>query len=286
MARIGFLGLGLMGTPMARRLIAAGHDVAVWNRTAEKAEALGGDGAEVAATPADAARGREVVVTMLANADALDAVLFGDGGAAAALERDALLIDMSTVGRDAVLDVAGRLPDGVAFVDAPVTGSTPRAEAGELTVMAGGTDEAYERARPVLEVLGSPRHVGDLGAGQAIKLVLNSTLGAILIGTGEALALGDALGLNRGATLDALEGSYLGAMVKMKRRMLDSGDYPAQFKLELAAKDLRLAEEAAAAEGRTLAGVTVAREAFDEAERAGRGAEDFAALVDSLERRG
>ena len=255
MTKVGFLGLGLMGAPMARRLVDAGHDVAVWNRTASRAEALAAAGALVASTPAEAAAGREVVVTMLTDRDALEAVLFGPGGAAGALESGAVLVDMSTVGRDAVLDVADRLPEGVALLDAPVTGSTPRAEAGELTIMAGGSEEAYERARPLLEVLGTPRRVGELGAGAALKLVLNSTLGAVLMGIGEALALGDALGLDRAAVLDALEGSYLGAMVQTKRSMLDSGEFPPQFKLSLAAKDLRLVEAAASAAGRSLPGV-------------------------------
>jgi 3-hydroxyisobutyrate dehydrogenase len=283
MTTIGFLGLGLMGAPMAGRLVDVGHDVAVWNRTASRAEPLGERGATVAATPAEAAAGRQVVITMLTDADALDAVLFGGDGAAAALDPRALLVDMSTVGRDAVLDVARRLPEPVAFVDAPVTGSTPRAEAGELTILAGGTPEAYERARPVLEVLGTPRRCGELGAGAAMKLVSNSTLGAILVGIGEALALGDALGLDRGAVLDLLENSYLGGMVKTKRAMLDSGEYPPQFKLSLAAKDLRLVERAALDGGRNLRGVSVARDAFGDAEEAGRGDEDYAALVAFLE---
>jgi 3-hydroxyisobutyrate dehydrogenase-like beta-hydroxyacid dehydrogenase len=283
MTRIAFMGLGLMGEPMAGRLVDAGHDVAVWNRTASRAEALRERGAEVAATPAEAAAGRDVAITMLTDADALDGVLFGGDGAAAALAQGSLLIDMSTVGRDAVLAVADRLPGGVEMLDSPVTGSTPRAEAGELTILVGGTAAAYERARPVLEVLGTPRRVGDLGSGAAMKLVSNSTLGAILLGIGEALALGDALGLDRGAVLDLLENSYLGGMVKTKRAMLDSGEYPPQFKLSLAAKDLRLVERAAAAGGRALRGSTVAREAFDAAEEAGRGDEDYAALVAWLE---
>jgi 3-hydroxyisobutyrate dehydrogenase len=281
MAKIGFLGLGLMGTPMARRLLGAGHDVAVWNRTPEKAEALTADGAEVAATPAEAAAGREAVITMVRDRDALEAVLFGDDGVATELQPGSLLIDMSTVGRDAELAFAERLRDGVDVVDAPVVGSTPRAEKGELTILAGGSEQAYGRARPLLEVLGKPARVGELGAGSAMKLVLNSTLGAVLLGIGEALAVGDSLGLDRGAVLDALENGYLGGMVKMKRGVIESGEYSPQFKLSLAAKDLRLVEEAV---DRPLRGVTVAREAFDEAERAGRGDEDYSALIDHLER--
>lgn len=280
MARIGFLGTGLMGAPMARRLVDAGHDVAVWNRTRDKAEPLAAAGAEVAGTPGEAAAGREVVVTMVTGPDALEAVLFGDDGAAAAMEPGALLVDMSTVGPDAVRAVAERLPEGVEMLDAPVTGSTPRAAAGELTILAGGSEAAFERARPVLEVLGTPKRYGDLGSGAAMKLVLNSTLGAILVGIGEALAVGDAVGLDRGVVLDALENGYLGGMVKIKRDMLDAREYPAQFKLSLAAKDLRLVEEAA---GRPLPGVAAALAAFDAADAAGRGDEDYTAAVEVIE---
>ena len=285
MTEVGFLGLGLMGAPMARRLVDAGHDVAVWNRTAARAEPLAAAGAEVAATPAEAAAGREVVITMLTDRDALEAVLFGEGGAAGAMAPGSLLVDMSTVGPDTVRDTAARLPEGVGVVDAPVTGSTPRAEAGELRIMVGGPEPDFERARPLLEVLGTPRRVGDLGAGAAMKLVNNSTLGAVLVGIGEALALGEALGLERATVLDALAGSYLGGMVDAKRSMLDAGEFPPQFKLSLAAKDLRLVEQAAEAGGRNLPGVGVARAAFDEAERAGRGDEDYAAVVEQIERR-
>ncbi|MFL5798873.1 MAG: NAD(P)-dependent oxidoreductase [Actinomycetota bacterium] len=284
MARIGFLGLGLMGTPMARRLLGAGHDLTVWNRTTEKAEALSADGAKVAATPAEAAAGNEIVITMLADRDVLEAVLFGPDGATGAFETGMVYVDMSTVGRDAVLAVARRLPEGVEFLDAPVTGSTPRAEAGGLTILVGGPEEAFERVRRVLEVLGKPTRYGGQGAGAAMKLVLNSTLGAVMTGVGEALALGLALGLDKEAVLDALEGSYLSAMVKAKRDMFESGEYPAQFKLSLAAKDLRLVEEAAGRAGRNLTGVATARKTFDEAVAAGLGDDDFGALVEHVVR--
>jgi 3-hydroxyisobutyrate dehydrogenase len=282
MARIGFLGLGLMGTPMARRLLGAGHELTVWNRSADKAEALSAEGAKVAGTPAEAASGNEVVITMLTDRDALELVVFGPDGMAEGLEPGAVYVDMSTVGREAVLGVAGRLPDGVEFLDAPVTGSTPRAEAGGLTILVGGSEEAFARVRDVLEVLGKPSLVGVQGAGAAMKLVMNSTLGAVMVGVGEALALGLALGLEKDAVLDALENSYLGAMVKSKRQMIESGRYPTQFKLSLATKDLRLVEEAARGAGRELEGVTKAREIFEAGVADGFGDDDFAALVEHL----
>ena len=280
MARIGFCGLGLMGRRMARRLADAGHDMVVWNRTRERADELESAGARVAATPAGAARDRDVVITMLADPAAFRDVLFREEGLAAGLSPGTTLVDMSTVGRDAVLDAAGRLPEGVAFLDAPVVGSTARAEAGGLTILVGGPEDAFERVRPVLEVLGRPNHVGGLGAGAAMKLVMNSTLGVVIVGIAEALALGAALGLEEGAVLDALQGSYLGGMVEAKRRMIETGEYPPQFRMTLAAKDLRLAEEA----GPRLPGVTLAREAFEAAAAAGLGDRDYAALIEFLRR--
>ncbi len=284
MARIGFCGLGLMGTPMVKRLIHDGHGLAVWNRTAEKAEPLREAGAEVAATPANAARGRDIVITMVADGPALEEVLFGEDGVAAGIGAGAILVEMSTVGRDAALDAAERLPAGVEMLDAPVMGSTPRAEAGGLQILVGGSDEAFERARAVLEVLGTPRHVGERGAGAAMKLVMNSTLGALVMALGESISLGTALGIDRTVVLDALEDSYLGPLVKLKREMIESGEYPTQFRLSLAAKDLRLVEEAAADAGLELRGITLARQMFDEAAAAGRSDQDYAALVANLQR--
>jgi hypothetical protein len=140
--------------------------------------------------------------------------------------------------------------------------------------------DVFERVRPVLEVLGRPSRVGGLGAGAAMKLVMNSTLGVVIVGIAEALALGAALGLEEGAVLDALQGSYLGGMVEAKRRMIETGEYPPQFRMTLAAKDLRLAEEA----GPRLPGVTLAREAFEAAAAAGLGDRDYAALIEFLRR--
>src|SRR5207237_2441450 len=130
MAKIGFLGLGEMGTPMARRLLQAGHEVVVWNRTAERTAVLAKEGASVAATPAKAAAGRDIIITMLATPAALEQVLFGTDGLAPALSPGQVLVDMSTVGPDEVRAAAARLPKGVALVDAPVRGSVPQATSG------------------------------------------------------------------------------------------------------------------------------------------------------------
>ena len=150
MAKLAFLGLGLMGTPMATRLLDAGHDVTVWNRTPEKTRPLAERGASVASTPAQAVAGVDAAITMVTNEEALDQVVLGEDGLAAALAPSQLLIDMSTVGPGAVRSVAAQLPRGVIMVDAPVRGSIPEATAGRLAIYVGAADAAFEQARPIL----------------------------------------------------------------------------------------------------------------------------------------
>ena len=152
MAKIGFLGLGEMGTPMARRLLQAGHELLVWNRSAERTAPLAQEGAAVASSPARAAPGRDFVITMLATPDALEQVLFGSEGLAPALSPGQVLIDMSTVGPQEVHAAAARLPKGASLVDAPVRGSVPQATSGRLEIFVGASDQDYERVRPMHHV--------------------------------------------------------------------------------------------------------------------------------------
>lgn len=282
MARIGFLGLGMMGSPMASRLLDAGNDVTVWNRTASKTQPLVDRGASLAGSPAEAGVGADVVITMLANPAALEQVLFGEEGLIGALHAGQMLIDMSTVGPDAVGGIVSRLPGGVEFADAPVRGSVPEATEGRLLIFVGATDEVYPRVAELLEPLGSLRHVGAPGSGAAMKLVANSTLGAAIAGVGEALSLGETLGLARGQLLDVLEETPLGAAVKAKRSNIESGSYPASFKLELARKDLRLVTDPAERRGRELKLAVAARGWFDRAADAGAGEEDYSAVVATI----
>jgi 3-hydroxyisobutyrate dehydrogenase len=285
-AKIGFLGIGSMGRPMATRLLKAGHDVTVWNRTAERARPLEEAGADVAGSPAQAARGAEFVITMLTDGPALMDVLFRGDGAVTAMSPGTLLVEMSTVGPAADREVRERLPEEIDMIDAPVLGSIGRAESGELTIVAGGTERAYERAREILEAMGRPRRVGDLGAGASLKLVMNSTFGPLLVAIGEGLALGRALGLDERIVLDAMEGGYVGPLLRPKRDMIETGHYPAQFKLSLAAKDLALADDAARRAGVELRGVERARRLLQQATSAGLGDQDYLALVAFLKERG
>ena len=243
--RIAFCGLGLMGAPMAERLVDAGHDVVVWNRSPEKAERLVERGAQIAATPAEAGSGAEAAVTMLSDPDAVRAVVLGPEGLAAGLGPRSVLVEMSTVGPGLVREVREGLPDHVDMVDAPVRGSIPQAMAGELKILVGGDREAVDRVWPVVEVLGTPVHLGPLGTGAAMKLVANLTIGVVVTAFGEALALADTLGLDRAATLEMLAETPIGSLVPRVGPSLESGDWSPRFKLELAQKDLRVVSEEA-----------------------------------------
>jgi len=234
MTTIACLGLGGMGAPMAGRLLAAGHQVHVWDRTPDRAAALVTAGARAAPTPVRAARGAAVVITMLTDAGAVAGVPFGPDGAAAALAPGTCLVQMSTIGPDEVRGLARRLP-GAVLVDAPVAGSVAEAAAGELVILAGGTAEAIGQSGPVLAALGTVRRCGGLGAGAALKLVLNTALVTSVAALADALAVAAAAGVDRAAALDALAAGPLGGAVG---RATATG---ASFPVALARKDLDLA---------------------------------------------
>jgi 3-hydroxyisobutyrate dehydrogenase-like beta-hydroxyacid dehydrogenase len=280
MATLGFCGLGQMGAPMAGRLVDAGHDVAVWNRTPARAAPLVERGARLAGSPGEAADGAEALFTMLSAPNAVDTVLFGPDGAAAFLADGATLIEMSTIGPAAVHAVRARLPEPVAMLDAPVLGSVPQADDGSLKVFVGGDGDVFRRWEAVLAHLGHPVVLGPLGAGASMKLVANSTLGALMTGLAEALALAEGLGLDRAAVLDVLAESPIGATVRSKRANVEAVRYsPPNFKLGLAVKDLGLVADAAAESGVDLRVGAAARSWMEEAEAAGLGTLDYSAVI-------
>jgi 3-hydroxyisobutyrate dehydrogenase len=282
--RVAFLGLGRMGAPMAGRLSNAGFDLVVWSRTRAHAEVLG-DRAELARSPAEAGAKAEVAVTMLADGGALDEVVLGRDGLAEGLATGTLLIDMSTTGPAPARKVAKALEArGVGFVDAPVAGSVGPAAEGTLAIMAGGEDEAFERARPLLAVLGDPErtwHVGPAGAGQAAKLMVNLVLGGVTAAVAEGFILGRVLGLAPDAALDVLEGASVATQtVRAKREKLRSGDYgDPGFRLALMHKDLRLAVDAARAARANLPATERVAELFAGAKGRGLADQDYAAVA-------
>lgn len=275
---VAVLGTGIMGLPMARRMLAAGLPVRAWNRTTDRAAPLADDGGTVCAEAADAVHGADLVVTMLADGPAVAEVM---AGARDALGKDALWLQTSTVG----LEYADRftaLADeyGVGYVDAPVVGTKQPAEQGTLAVLASGPDDVRERCAPVFDAVGAKTlWVGPAGAGSRLKLVVNSWIQALTGGTAEAMALAGALGLDPGLFLTAIEGAAVDSMyAHLKGKAIIAGEYPASFPLSLAAKDARLVGEAAAGRGLSLPLSEAVRDQFERAERLGHGDKDMAAV--------
>ena len=278
MSSVGVIGLGNMGARIARRLLEAGHEVVVWNRTAAKAHELTKVGATAASNPLDAADRAEVILTMLADPFALLELVEGTHGLASS-RAHLTMIEMSTVGPETVARVAERLPSNIDLLDAPVLGSTSEVEEGRLTIFAGGPSDLVRKWAPLLEVLGRVLHVGPLGSGAALKLVANSTLLAALTAVGEAVALGRRLGLKDDVLFEVLSATPLAAQAERRRASIKNDDYPLRFALALAHKDADLIVEAAAASGLDLHVAAAAREWFIEAERAGLGEEDYSTVL-------
>ena len=281
MTRVAFLGLGKMGLPMAGRVLDAGHDLRVWNRTPGRADGLVTRGATAAQAPAEAVRDADVVITMLADPAALDDVVFGHDGVAGSIGANGVLIDMSTVGPTAIRSVAERL-EPVRVLDAPVLGSVPHAEAGSLVILVGGDHEALLRCTEVLEAMGRVVHVGAAGAGAIVKLANNAAGMSTLVVLGEVLSLTDRAGLDPETVLDAIGMGPLASFVDRWRERLTGPVGTVDFRLVLARKDLALALNEAQELGLDLELVRAAIARCDEAVAGGLGDEDNTAVVRHL----
>jgi 3-hydroxyisobutyrate dehydrogenase-like beta-hydroxyacid dehydrogenase len=257
----------------------AGHEVTVWNRTRAKAAPLAALGATAAATPAEAASQAEVVITMVADPVALQAVTGGPAGVLAGISGRATLIEMSTVGPAAVSRLATTIPGDVGLLDAPVLGSLSEAETGALTIFVGGPLALVERWTPLLQVLGSPLHLGPLGAGATAKLVANSTLFGVLGILGEAVALARGLGLTDEALFATLATTPLATQAQRRRPAIESGEYPPRFPLALAHKDADLMLEAAAAVGVDMRLGRAVETWLADSEDAGWATQDYTAIL-------
>ena len=284
MARVAFLGLGRMGAPMAGRLAAAGHELTVWSRTRKHADALA-DRATVADSPAAAGAKAEIAVTMLLDGGALEEVALGRDGLAEGLPSGSLHIDMSTTGPATARKVAKALePREIAFVDAPVAGSTGPAAHGTLAIMIGGDDAPVERAGPLLAVLGDPDrtwHLGPVGAGQSAKLMINLVLGGVMTAVAEGYTLGRVLGLDPEVALAVLEDASVATQtVRNKRERLLEGDFDDPgFRLGLMHKDLRLALDAARAARSALPSAERVADLFAGAKGQGLADQDYSAVA-------
>jgi 3-hydroxyisobutyrate dehydrogenase len=276
---IAMLGTGTMGAPMARNLQAAGLEVTAWNRTREKADALGDDGVEVAGSAEEAVRGADIVITMLADGDSVAAVM-EDGGALAAMADDALWLQMSTVGIAATETLAALAEErSVPFVDAPVLGTKMPAEKGELQVLASGPEDQQERCGPIFEAVGrEARWLGEAGAGTRTKLVLNNWLLSLTEGVAETVAFAEAIDVDPREFLDVISGGPLDSgYAQLKGGAMIERDFSPAFSLSLARKDAGLVLEAAERHDFEAAVARVVKAQMEKAEEAGHGDDDMAA---------
>jgi 3-hydroxyisobutyrate dehydrogenase len=276
--RVAFLGLGIMGSRMAANLRDAGHDLIAWNRTRERAEAFGGP---VAATPAEAAAEAEVVITMVVDGPQVEAVLLGDDGAASGAPDGTLFVDMSTTSPQ----TARRLAERLRFMDAPVTGSSPAAEAGTLTIMAGGDAGDFALARPLFEAMGERiLHVGPPGQGQTVKLVNNAVAAANAVTLAQALVVAKAAGADLDALTEVMAaGSGGSAMLGLKAGPMRAHDYATLFRTEHMLKDVRHCLDTAREAGAAFPAAAFAGEILGSAVGRGYGEADFACVIEVIE---
>ena len=285
--RVGFIGLGIMGSRMAANLARAGHEVTVYNRTAPKADAWAAEhGGRVARTPREAATGAAAVITMVVDGPQVEQVLLGDDGAAHGAAPGTLMIDMSTIAPADARRIGAALAERrLAFVDAPVSGSAPKAEDGTLTIMAGGSDADVERARPFFDAMGEKiLHVGELGQGQTVKVISN-TVGATNCATlAQALVVGKAAGVDLPSLVSVL-GASSGAsyMVTLKAEPMLAHDYTPLFRLGHMLKDVGICLSESEAAGAPFPAAALARELYAAALGRGLADQDFAAVLEAAE---
>jgi 2-hydroxy-3-oxopropionate reductase len=284
--RIGFIGLGVMGKPMASRLISAGYELCIYNRSRPAMDELVALGASAAGSVAEVARSSDVTITMLPDTPDVEAVMFGSDGIIAHARSGALVIDMSTISADASRRVAQKaLEREVDTVDAPVSGGQKGAIEGTLSIMCGGTDEAIERARPIFAHLGSRVvHAGGPGAGQIVKACNQIVVGVTLQAMGEALVLGAKAGIAPEIIVDALSGGAARCWaLDVRAPAVLQNDFRPGFRVALHHKDLGLALQTGATSGVPLPAASFVHEMFGSLIAMGRGDLDHSALITVIE---
>ena len=285
MTQIAILGTGIMGAPMARNLLAAGFEVRAWNRTVEKARPLADDGATVAESPEEAASGADILLTMLADAEA---VADPAERALGSLSDGGIWLQTSTVGIEGNDRLSGLAADrGVTYVDAPVLGTKQPAEQGQLVVLASGPRDAEQRCAPVFDAIGSKyMWLGEAGVGSRLKLVVNNWIAGLLGTLGETVALARATGVDPQRFLESIGGGPLDLpYAHVKGKMMLDGDYPTSFSARLARKDMGLVLDAARSGGLEPSITEAVARYFENAIEAGHGEEDMAAILEGVTRR-
>jgi 2-hydroxy-3-oxopropionate reductase len=280
---IGFIGLGVMGRPMAKHLISAGHRLLVHNRSRGAVDELVGSGATAAASPAEVARGSSVIITMLPDTPDVERVVAGDNGVLAGMKPGAVLIDMSSVSPVATERLASMVADkGGAMLDAPVSGGEIGAVNASLSIMVGGDEATFHRMKPILDVMGNKErvvYIGRSGAGQICKICNQVAIGGALAGVSEAFALAKKTGVDSARVRQALLGGFAASRVLEvhgERMLVDN--YKPGFRARLYQKDMRLANEAAAANGVAMPATAVVAQLLNALIASGGADLDYAAI--------
>jgi 3-hydroxyisobutyrate dehydrogenase-like beta-hydroxyacid dehydrogenase len=285
---IGFIGLGIMGSRQAACLARAGFELTVFNRTRERADAWAAEhGGHVAGSPREVAERSDIVITMVVDGPQVEALLLGEGGAAAAAKPGTLFVDMSTIGPHDARRIHSALTEqGHAFVDAPVTGSSPKAETGTLTIMVGGAGADVARARPLFDAMGETIvHVGEAGTGQQVKVLSNAVSAVNAATLAQALVVGRRAGVDLDALLEVMgTGSANSTMLQLKGKPMLAHDFEPLFKLDHMLKDVLLCLEEARGSGAAFPFAALAGELYAAGSGQGLGDQDFAAVLEVVER--
>ena len=281
---VGFIGLGIMGKPMAQNLIEAGYDLVVYNRTREKAEEL--DGATVAESPRAVAEQSDIIITMLPDSPQVEEVSAGEDGVFEGIQEGALIVDMSTISPVVTEELSQQAQErGASMLDAPVSGGDVGAIDGTLSIMVGGSEEDFERARPLFEVMGDTvTHVGLVGTGQVVKAANQIVVALTIEAVSEALVLGSKGGVSPDKILDVLGGGLAGNKVmEVKREKMLSHSFDPGFRVELHHKDLGIALAAGREYGATLPVTAIVDQMLETLKIRGRGDQDHSALLTLIE---
>ena len=281
---VGFIGLGIMGKPMAENLIEAGYDLVAYNRTSEKAGEL--DGATVAETPREVAEQSDITITMLPDSPQVEEVLAGEDGVLEGIKEGALIVDMSTISPVVTEELSEKAKEtGASMLDAPVSGGDVGAIEGTLSIMVGGSEGDFERARPLFEVMGGTvTHVGPVGTGQVVKAANQIVVALTIEAVSEALVLGSKGGVAPEKILDVLGGGLAGNKVmEVKREKMLEHSFDPGFRVELHHKDLGIALAAGREYGVTLPVTAVVDQMFETLKMLGRGGQDHSALLTLIE---
>ncbi len=281
--RIGYIGMGIMGSAMVANLIKAGYDLTVWNRTPAKCEPMRQLGAKVAASPREMAQaGPNVICVNVKDTPDVQAVLFGEEGVMAGAKPGLIVIDHSTISPEATRDMAGRLAErGVTLLDAPVSGGDSGARAGTLSIMVGGPVETFEHCRPIFQAVGKAiTHVGDSGGGQTCKACNQVAVACNLMGVVEAMALAQSSGLDPRKMIEVVAAGAGGSwQLSNLGPKIAAGDYAPGFMVDLVLKDLAIVTQAAKDKGLPLEGVEVARHYFQHVADMGGGRQGTQAMA-------